>query len=113
MAASDTEWLLPMLTPKPVKNQSADENRLQWDVLHTFQTIRGALDAFAFYQLFAKNHPLPTATTWQPRVELGLDLLSGLRTITATCKIENGAAYFWIQAIYDELAQRRSASAGN
>ena len=63
--------------------------------------------------MFSKNQPPPAVAEWLPRVDLTVSLLSGLRTINVTCKIENGAAYFSVQAVYDELAQRRSAASGN
>ena len=113
MAASDTDLLLPMLTPKPWNDQNSEDNRLRWQVMATTQMIRGALDAYSFYRMFSKKQPPPAVAEWLPRVDLTVSLLSGLRTINVTCKIENGAAYFSVQAVYDELAQRRSAASGN
>lgn len=112
-AASDTDLLLPMLAPKPSNEKLGEENRLRWQVKATTQTIRGALDAYSFYRLFAKNQPPPAAAAWLPRVELAVGALSGLCTVNGTCKIENGAAYFSVQAIYDELTQRRASSLDN
>ena len=113
LAASDTEYLVPMLTPKPWSDQTADENRLRWQVSATTQAVRGALAAYQIYRLFSKNQPSPAVALWLPRVELAASALAGLRTVNATCKIENGAAYFSMQAVYDELSSQSALSSHN
>ena len=113
LAASDTEYLMPMLTPKPWSNQNADENRLRWQVSATTQAVRGALASYSIYRLFSKSQPPPAVALWLPRVELAVSALAGLHTVNANCKIENGAAYISVQAIYDELSSQSALSSNN
>lgn len=107
-AASGTDLLLPMFTQKSWREQNTDDNRLRWQVAATTQAVRGTMAAYSLYRLVNSSQPPAALAEWLPRVDLALDALAGLRTVTATTKIENGAAFFSVDAIYEDLSPASS-----
>jgi hypothetical protein len=103
-AASDTDLLMPMFTQKPWREQNTDENRLRWQVAATAQAVRGTMAAYSLYRLVNTSEPPAVVTEWLPWVELALEALAGLRTVSATVRIENGSAHLVADAVYEDLS---------
>jgi hypothetical protein len=103
-AASHKDLLSPMLTPKPARETNTDENRLRWQVAATTQTLRSALSAYSLYRLVNRGEPPPALAPWLDRADMLVDALAGLRTATATARIEGDAAYISAEAVYEDLS---------
>lgn len=104
MAASDAALLPPMFTPKPWREPNTDDNRLRWQVAASTQAVRNTLSAYSLYRLVNHSEPPPALAPWLDWLDLAVDALAGLRTASATTKIENGAAYLSLEAIYADLS---------
>lgn len=104
LAASDASLLTPMFTQKPWREQNTNDNRLRWQVAATTQAVRNTMSAYSLYRLINNSEPPAAVATWLPRIDMAVDALAGLRTATATTKIENGTAYISVEAVYEDLS---------
>ncbi|MCX6900382.1 MAG: hypothetical protein NT105_17010 [Verrucomicrobia bacterium] len=109
-AASDPDLLLPMLTEKPWREQNTDDNRLRWQVAATMQAVRSTMSAYSLYRLINGSQPPAVLAPWVPRIDMAVDALAGLRTASAATKIENGAAYVAVEAVYEDLSPVASSA---
>ncbi|MBI5686281.1 MAG: hypothetical protein HZC54_14505 [Verrucomicrobia bacterium] len=103
-AASNADLLLPMLIPKPLREQNTDDNRLRWQVAATTQAVRNAMSAYSLYRLINNSPPPAALAPWLDRMDAAVDALAGLRTLSATTKIESCAAYLSVEAVYEDLS---------
>lgn len=103
-AASSAELLLPMFREKPWREANTDSNRLQWQVAATTQAVRNTLSAYSLYRLINGSEPPGALAMWLPRIDMALDALAGLRSASAAVKVENGAAFVSIEAVYEDLS---------
>jgi hypothetical protein len=103
-AASNADLLEPMLTQKPWREQHTDDNRLRWQVAATTQAVRNTLSAYSLYRLINSSQPPAALASWLDRLDMIVDALAGLRTVNATAKIENSAAYISLDAVYEDIS---------
>lgn len=92
LAASGDDILAGMLARGTARITQGGENSLVWEVEPTVRMARGALAAYTLAQMFTGQQTPPDLAQGLTRLDLVLDVLGGVRKMTAKGRVDGTAA---------------------